>query len=361
MKIKQVFDKISENEGHTFIPYDSYFPQTEFFIKDENGNDVKVVSMVMKLEDSIKIDFESGLSITVAKLHAIRKSLGSLVWAKDLVVGDIIENNKTGLETIVSISEAGVIDLYDLGIDTETHLYQDAYGFVHHNTYGVETTCAKILGSEGKKWKHVKGGKISPFGLFSTLFQWRDNKVIVFDDTDSVWGHDDTINMLKSALDTYDIRKITWTSQMTKPVGSWDDNMKKELNAQCDDILNGVDTDNVLGKDIKLPSEFLFTSRVIFVSNLPPNKIDSAIRSRSLFMDINLKRADVINRIKNILDSNPKFAEVPKKERHDIVDALSAGSGEITMRAIEAAIACRSCKEVKGDWKRLASQYAAGS
>lgn len=359
--IKEVFDKISEKEGHTFVPYEMYSPSSEFFIKDENGNDTKVVTMVVKEEPSIKIDFNSGLSITVAKRHAIRTSGDRLIWAEELLSGDSLENNKTGLEIISCITDVGTILVYDLGVDTETHLYQDAYGFVHHNTYGVEQTCMKLLGPEGKKWKHIKGGKVSPFGLYQHLFQWRDNKVIVFDDTDSVWGHEDTVNMLKSALDTYPTRKISWVSNMTKPVGSWDEKDKEDLNQQLDDIYNGIDTETQIGKDIKLPSEFLFTSRVIFISNLPPNKIDSAIRSRSLFMDINLKREDIVKRIKNILDINPQYSGIPQKERYEIVDALAEGKGDLTFRAIEAAIACRSCKEVKGDWKRLASSYASGS
>jgi len=44
-------------------------------------------------------------------------------------------------------------------------------------------------------------GKSSPFGLYSTLYMNR-NKLIVFDDMDSVFKDTDTVNMLKAALDS---------------------------------------------------------------------------------------------------------------------------------------------------------------
>jgi hypothetical protein len=49
-------------------------------------------------------------------------------------------------------------------------------------------------------WKHFKGLKSSPFGLFKILFQYAHGYTIVFDDSDSVLGDKDCINMLKSAL-----------------------------------------------------------------------------------------------------------------------------------------------------------------
>lgn len=226
-------------------------------------------------------------------------------------------------------------------------------------TYHVETKMKEILGKEGIKWKHFKGGKISPYGIYSTLFEYRDDKVIVFDDSDSVWRDQDMVNMFKAALDTYDQRKLFWSSRMTQPVGGWDDVQREEHNRKCDDILQGVEEGD-LGKDIKLPSEFTFTSRVIFISNLAPNKIDSAIRSRSLFMDIYLKREDVVKRIESILKSAPKYKHIGDKERKDILTSLQEGSGELTMRAVEAAVACKSTEGIKGDWKRLAKMYANG-
>ena len=104
---------------------------------------------------------------------------------------------------------------------------------------------------------------------------------------------------------------------------------------------------------VKLPSEFIFTSRVIFISNLPPNKIDSAIQSRSLFIDVNLTRESVILRIKSIL--KVIHLDVSDEEKFAIVDALSENSSTLTMRAVEAAMAIK--KAGINDWERLVSQY----
>ena len=90
-----------------------------------------------------------------------------------------------------------------------------------------------------------------------------------------------------------------------------------------------------------------------FISNLPPNKIDSAIQSRSLFIDVNLTRESVILRIKSIL--KVIHLDVSDEEKFAIVDALSENSSTLTMRAVEAAMAIK--KAGINDWERLVSQY----
>lgn len=45
-------------------------------------------------------------------------------------------------------------------------------------------------------------------GLYMALFINRD-KLIVFDDCDSVFGNIDSVNILKAALDSYDTRMVS--------------------------------------------------------------------------------------------------------------------------------------------------------
>ena len=52
-------------------------------------------------------------------------------------------------------------------------------------------------------------------GLYNSLYD-NNGKVIVFDDCDSVLEDKVAINILKSALDSYDEREITWLSKMNK-------------------------------------------------------------------------------------------------------------------------------------------------
>jgi hypothetical protein len=219
-------------------------------------------------------------------------------------------------------------------------------------TYHIEKTLESMFGSPdgpNARWRHYKGAKLSVFGLYNALYQNRTDMTIVFDDSDSVWKDAHAVNILKSALDTYEKRKLSWTSKATFPVQNLTPEERLEYEMKVDGEL--LDPDSLSA--VKLPSEFIFTSRVIFISNLPPNKIDSAIQSRSLFIDVNLTRESVILRIKSIL--KVIHLDVSDEEKFAIVDALSENSSTLTMRAVEAAMAIK--KAGINDWERLVSQY----
>ena len=52
-------------------------------------------------------------------------------------------------------------------------------------------------------------------GLYNTLYD-NNGKIIIFDDCDSVLDDRVAVNILKSALDSYDSREISWLSKMAK-------------------------------------------------------------------------------------------------------------------------------------------------
>ena len=58
---------------------------------------------------------------------------------------------------------------------------------------------------------HMVSGHSSPMGLYKFLHDHSDS-MIVFDDCDSVFKDETSINILKSALDSYDVRKVCWCS-----------------------------------------------------------------------------------------------------------------------------------------------------
>jgi len=222
-------------------------------------------------------------------------------------------------------------------------------------TFHVEKTMKELLGSnEGKdaKWRHRKGAKLSPFGLFLDLFMNRDDMTIVYDDSDSVWKDPDAVNILKSALDTYKERDIFWASRATTNTEIMTDEERTLYFEKLYDALANKPED--VGTKIKLPSSFKFTSRVIFISNLKPEKIDSAIRSRSLFMDIYLTQEDVVNRIISILP----FVEpdVSMDAKMEVLEGLKDSGSDLTMRAVTAGIAVKAGGF--DDWKRLVTEYS---
>lgn len=105
-------------------------------------------------------------------------------------------------------------------------------------------------------------------GLYNTLYD-NNGKIIVFDDCDSILEDKVAVNILKSALDSYEKRTISWLSKMTK-------------------------------SDV-YPQQFDFTGGIIFISNKNKDKIDGAILSRSLVVDLSMTRQEKLDRMAFIL------------------------------------------------------------
>jgi hypothetical protein len=119
------------------------------------------------------------------------------------------------------------------------------------------------------EWVTFKGYSTAR-GLYNTLFD-HNGKLILFDDCDSVLEDKVAINILKSALDSYETRQITWMAKMTK--------------------------------SDEYPNQFNFTGRVIFISNKDKSKIDGSILSRSLTVDLTMTPSEKIERMRFILNN----------------------------------------------------------
>jgi hypothetical protein len=120
---------------------------------------------------------------------------------------------------------------------------------------------------EDKDYLFIKGYSTAR-GLYNTLYD-NNGKLIIFDDCDSVLDDRVAINILKSALDSYETRTITWSARMNKA-----------------DVY---------------PQSFNFTGRIIFISNKDKAKIDGAILSRSLTVDLSMTPDEKIQRMEYIL------------------------------------------------------------
>ena len=134
-------------------------------------------------------------------------------------------------------------------------------------THSVKTTIAEN-GLEDNEYVFFKGYSTAR-GLYNTLFD-NNGKLIVFDDCDSVLEDKVALNILKSALDSYETREISWMAKMTKG-----------------DVY---------------PNQFNFTGRVIFISNKNKDKIDEAVLSRSLTVDLSMTSTEKIERMEFILE-----------------------------------------------------------
>ena len=133
-------------------------------------------------------------------------------------------------------------------------------------TYTVMSTL-KSLDLDGSDYTVSKGYSTAR-GLYNTLYD-NNGKIVIFDDCDSVIEDKVSLNILKSALDSYDTRTITWSS------------MKRS----SDDY----------------PNSFEFTGQIIFISNKSSKDIDQAILSRSVVVDLSMTAQDKIDRMNSII------------------------------------------------------------
>jgi hypothetical protein len=228
---------------------------------------------------------------------------------------------------------------------------QGGTGKSHHVLKAMTAALGSPDGPDAK-WRYFKGAKVSPLGLFTTLFVNR-NETIVFDDSDSIFSTEDTINMLKSAIDTSEPRKISWTSAVTQNVTKLTDAEKRELYNKIDDAYMD-DPSSVGVKDLKLPSEFNFGGRLIVITNLPKSKLNQPILSRSYVVDVTLRQEDLMLRIKTILKAKNV---VDESTADTIMEKLGKSGGSVTMRAVETAVAL--VKAGFNDWERLVQNYVA--
>jgi predicted NACHT family NTPase len=128
--------------------------------------------------------------------------------------------------------------------NVETYIKEIANGKIHNlivngppgvgKTYSVENYLNKY--AQGK-YKIVKG-HMAPLSLYGNLYFHREaNSVLVLDDIDSVFKKIEGVNLLKAAIDTSPVRKISWES-------------------------------NTPLKGVGIPDSFQFKGSVILISNI---------------------------------------------------------------------------------------------
>jgi hypothetical protein len=153
-----------------------------------------------------------------------------------------------------------------------------------------------------KCFTSVKGYS-TPKGLYRTLFE-NNKSIVVFDDCDAVLKDPVALNLLKSALDSYGKRIISWNADM---------------------------------RDEDLPRSFEFTGRVIFISNLSQDSIDQAIRSRSMMIDLSMTPAQKIERMEAIAKSDeflPEYDADVKADALNLIRELKDVAKEISLRTL---------------------------
>lgn len=187
-------------------------------------------------------------------------------------------------------------------------------------SHGVEEVLDRYATMEslgaGKTHEVIKGA-MSPIGLYCKLFKMADKgNVVVFDDCDSIFQDDLSLNILKAALDSKKNRYIHWN------------------------------TDSFKLRNEGVPDKFKFEASAIFITNLKFDKVKGKLRehlealeSRCHYMDLTIDTdKDKMLRIEQVvrdgmLDSYSISDEV-KEEIIDFVDINKNRLRELSLRTV---------------------------
>lgn len=242
-------------------------------------------------------------------------------------------------EPAAPVSEFGINQRFDFTSDLVTMVAkgQTASAVITgEGGLGKSYTVVQALKAAGlKDFSEKEPGEIAPprstyrivkgfstaKGLYRVLFENR-NSIVVFDDCDSILKDADALNLLKGALDSYDRRIISWNT------------------SRIDD----------------LPRFFQFKGGVIFISNMSQSKIDQAIRSRSMNVDLSMTTDQKIERMETLVSTpsfQPDMSVSVKRDALDLIKDKRNQAREISLRTLLMVAKIRNSG--KSDWKSLAT------
>lgn len=170
-----------------------------------------------------------------------------------------------------------------------------------------------------KCYRIVKGFSTAK-GLYRTLFE--GNKMtLVFDDCDSVLKDPVALNILKGALDSYSDRYISWNADM---------------------------------RDDELPRSFKFEGSIVFISNMELDRVDQAIRSRAMCVDLSMTEEQKVERMTVIASDKDFLPEYDTKVKEDAIRFIKGMVGEVENLSLRSLIAVCKIRATATDWKDLA-------
>ena len=258
---------------------------------------------------------------------------------------DVIEQEMVDPDTLFG-RMSDLIKLIVKGVSPSLFIYG---GPGIGKTFIVNKTLKEAGLKKNQDYFIVKG-KITPTALYQTLYTHRNgNTMLVFDDADSAFRTEDSANILKAALDSYEEREISYSSARTINVDKWSDEKRERYEEKLDKQLlsigddeddedfedNDFDSnpdaafpDNGRGMDkekkkkkkeekvTKLPSKFKFDGKIIFISNLDKSQVDDAVLSRSYKIDMEMTAAQRFKRMESILPYVvPEVEDIELKKR----------------------------------------------
>ena len=254
-----------------------------------------------------------------------------------------VKDNEETLNDKVAFLDETLTDIYDIARKVAAGAFNSLMISGRAGT-GKTFSVEKALKDEGLVADDdfiIVSGAVSVIMMFKKMFQYR-TKVLVFDDCDAVFRDENGRNILKAALDTKKVRRISYLKKSGLVFDPKDFEMDPE--GEFNMIENGM-----------VPAYFDFAGRVIFISNLAKDKADpdGAIRSRSILIDVNPDDATLMERIKTLLPYlEPR--DMPIKDKEEIF-AFMQRANDVSMRTFVKAAGFKMAG--LPNWERMAKRY----
>lgn len=205
-------------------------------------------------------------------------------------------------------------------------------------SYTVEETLSEWDPQEERH--SIIKGYVRTTGLFKLLYQHRaKEKVIVFDDADSIFFDDTSLNMLKAVCDTTDRRRVSYLAETTL------------IDEESADII---------------PKTFEFEGTIIFITNYDFDEMIArahklaphlaALVSRSYYIDLSMKtKRDYMVRIKQVVNDGlfDKLG-LSSVQRHDVMKFIETHQDHLRELSLRLAIKIAGIRKNSQNWESIA-------
>ena len=294
------------------------------------GKDVDLAGMVFPLVDGYKVGTQGGyITVDGSAVNGfpdrnIKIKVTDANCFEDNVKAKVTKREETDEETIERLRERFEM-LEDM---TKATKRGDVRAMIVSGppgvgkSHGVEKVLGKHeliaqLGDRPAKYEVVKGA-MSAIGLYCKLYKHADkDNVLVFDDCDSVFSDELSLNILKAALDSKKTRRICWN------------------------------TDSFKLRNEGVPDAFNFQGSAIFITNIKFDNVKSkkmrdhlaAIESRCHYIDLTIdSEREKMLRIKQIVSDGMlkeyALGEENEERLMDFIDINKKNLRELSLRTV---------------------------
>lgn len=262
-------------------------------------------------------------------------------------------------KTYTLMGEGQIFDQYKMkSFDEDMHIISQESGVSQNlDEDGNPIRMAEGIHLNKDNYDYVKiTGNVSAVEMYKKLFE-HNEKIVVFDDCDSVLEDDNAVNVLKGALDTSGDGTIEWAT-------------KGNISTDYDNLKGTKPIIDIKGKKVGngVPKRFKFTGTVLFISNKVHKQMPQALLSRALTVDLTMNAEETIDRMEDIYpkmkfkDPKGNNIEVSKEDRKDAFEFLKKykndlNTSDLNMRTFTKVALIKKTIEERGsnaDWTKTA-------